>query len=68
MPAYADKDGKVVCFFQCAQKFNARYATLGFNDTADLDDGEMWPVAFAHKKLTAAEEAKISALVKKAVS
>src|SRR5918911_3276009 len=67
MPAYA-KDGKVVCFFQSAQKFNSRYATLGFNDTANLDDGAMWPVAFALKELTAAEEAKISELVKKAVS
>jgi uncharacterized protein YdhG (YjbR/CyaY superfamily) len=68
MPAYASKDGKVVCFFQTAQKFNTRYATLGFNDTANLDEGAMWPVAFALKKLTAAEEAKISDLVKKAVS
>jgi uncharacterized protein YdhG (YjbR/CyaY superfamily) len=68
MPAYADKDGKVVCFFQSAQKFNARYATLGFNDTANLDEGAMWPTSFALKKLTAAEEARISALVKKAVS
>ena len=67
MPAYA-RDGKVVCFFQSAQKFNARYATFGFNDTANLDDGVMWPVAFALTKLTAAEEAKIRALVKKAVS
>jgi len=67
MPAYA-KDGKVVCFFQSAQKFNARYATLGFNDTANLDEGVLWPVAFALKELTAAEEAKIGALVKKAVS
>ena len=67
MPAYA-KDGKVVCFFQSAQKFNARYATFGFNDTANLDEGAMWPVAFALKELTAAEEARISALVKKAVS
>jgi uncharacterized protein YdhG (YjbR/CyaY superfamily) len=67
MPAYA-KDGKVVCFFQSAQKFNTRYATLGFNDIANLDEGALWPVAFALKKLTAAEEAKISALVKKAVS
>ena len=67
MPAYA-KDGKVVCFFQSAQKFNSRYATFGFNDTANLDDGAMWPVAFALKELTAAEEAKIAALVKKAVS
>jgi uncharacterized protein YdhG (YjbR/CyaY superfamily) len=66
MPAYA-KDGKVVCFFQSAQKFNSRYATLGFNDTANLDEGAMWPTAFALKELTAAEEAKISALVKKAV-
>ena len=68
MPAYANKDGKVVCFFQSAQKFNARYATFGFNDVANLDEGVMWPTAFALKELTAAEEAKISALVKKAVS
>jgi uncharacterized protein YdhG (YjbR/CyaY superfamily) len=68
MPAYANKDGKVVCFFQTAQKFNTRYSTFGFNDSANLDDGDMWPVAFALKKLTAAEEAKISALVKKAAS
>jgi uncharacterized protein YdhG (YjbR/CyaY superfamily) len=68
MPAYANKDGKVVCFFQSAQKFNTRYATLGFNDTANLDEGAMWPVAFALKELTAAEEAKITALVKKALS
>jgi uncharacterized protein YdhG (YjbR/CyaY superfamily) len=67
MPAYA-KDGKVVCFFQPAQKFKTRYATFGFNDDANLDDGAMWPVAFALTKLTAAEEARISALVKKAVS
>jgi len=67
MPAYA-KDGNVVCFFQSAQKFKARYATLGFNDRAKLDDGLMWPTAYALKKLTAAEEAKITALVKKAVS
>ena len=67
MPAYA-RDGKVVCFFQSAQKFNARYATLGFNDTANLDEGAMWPTAFALKELTATEEARISALVKKAVS
>ena len=67
MPAYA-RDGKVVCFFQSAQKFNTRYATLGFNDTANLDDGALWPVAFALKELTAAEEAKIGALVKKAAS
>ena len=68
MPAYANKDGKVVCFFQSAQKFNTRYATLGFNDTANLDEGALWPVAFALKKLTAAEEARIGALVKRAVS
>jgi hypothetical protein len=68
MPAYADKDGKVVCFFQTAQKFNTRYATLGFNDTANLDEGVMWPTAFALKELTAAEEERIGALVKKAVS
>ena len=67
MPAYA-RDGKVVCFFQSAQKFNTRYATLGFSDTANLDEGAMWPVTFALKKLTATEEAKIKALVKKAVS
>ena len=68
MPAYANKDGKVVCFFQSAQKFNSRYATLGFNDAANLDEGAMWPTSFALKELTAAEEARISALVKKAVS
>ena len=67
MPAYA-KDGKIVCFFQSAQKFNTRYATLGFNDTANIDEGAMWPTAFALKELTAAEEERISALVKKAVS
>jgi uncharacterized protein YdhG (YjbR/CyaY superfamily) len=67
MPAYA-RDGKVVCFFQSAEKFNTRYATLGFNDTANLDEGALWPVAFALKELTAAEEAKIGALVKKAAS
>ena len=66
MPAYA-RDGKVVCFFQPAQKFKTRYATFGFNDTAKLDEGGLWPVAFALKVLTAAEEAKIAALVKKAV-
>jgi uncharacterized protein YdhG (YjbR/CyaY superfamily) len=66
MPAYAI-DGKIVCFFQSAQKFNARYATLGFNDAANLDTGAMWPTAFALKELTAAEEAKVRALVKKAV-
>jgi uncharacterized protein YdhG (YjbR/CyaY superfamily) len=67
MPAYA-KDGKVVCFFQSAAKFKARYATLGFNDSAKLDSGAMWPVAFALKELTAKEEARIGALVKQAVS
>ncbi|MGH2654509.1 MAG: iron chaperone [Actinomycetota bacterium] len=67
MPAYA-KDGKVVCFFQSAHKFKSRYATFGFNDTANLDEGAMWPTSFALTKLTAAEEAKISALVKSAVS
>ncbi|MEZ4859796.1 MAG: DUF1801 domain-containing protein [Caldilineaceae bacterium] len=67
MPAYA-KDGKVVCFFQSAQKFNTRYATLGFSDTAQLDEGDLWPVAFALKELTATVEAKIIALVQKAVS
>ena len=67
MPAYA-KDGKVVCFFQSADKFKSRYATLGFSDEANLDDGAMWPTYFALKKLTAAEEAKIGALVKQAVS
>jgi hypothetical protein len=67
MPAYA-KDGKIVCHFQSAQKFKTRYATLGFSDKANLDDGGLWPVAFALKDLTAAEEAKIRALVKKAVS
>ena len=67
MPAYA-KDGKVVCFFQSAQKFKTRYATFGFSDSANLDEGSLWPVAFALKELTAAEEATILALVKKAVS
>jgi hypothetical protein len=67
MPAYA-KGGKVVCFFQPAQKFKTRYATLGFNDTASLDDGAMWPVAYALTELTAAEEERIAALVKKAAS
>jgi uncharacterized protein YdhG (YjbR/CyaY superfamily) len=66
MPAYA-KDGKVVCFFQSAQKFKTRYATFGFSDKASLDDGAMWPTSFALKELTAKEEAKIGALVKKAV-
>jgi hypothetical protein len=64
MPAYA-KDGKVVCFFQSAQKFKARYAAFGSSDEANLDEGAMWPVAFALKELTATEEAKISALVKR---
>jgi len=67
MPAYA-KEGKVVCFFQSAQKFKSRYATLGFSDKANLDDGAMWPTAFALTKLTDAEEAEIVALVKRAVS
>jgi uncharacterized protein YdhG (YjbR/CyaY superfamily) len=67
MPAYA-KDGKVVCFFQSAQKFSTRYASFGFSDEANLDEGAMWPVSFALKELTVAEEAKIGALVKKAVS
>ena len=68
MPAYANKDGKVVCFFTAASKFNSRYASFGFNDVANLDEGAMWPTSFALKELTAAEEARISALVKKAVS
>ncbi len=67
MPAYT-KDGKVICHFQSAQKFKTRYATVGFSDKANLDEGALWPVAFALKELNAAEEAKISALVKKAVS
>ena len=67
MPAYA-KDGKVVCFFQSAQKFKTRYATLGFSDDANLDEGAMWPTAFGLTELTAADEARIGALVKKAVS
>jgi uncharacterized protein YdhG (YjbR/CyaY superfamily) len=67
MPAYA-KDGKVVCFFQSAHKFKSRYATFGFSDTANLDEGAMWPTSFALRELTATEEARISALVKKAVS
>src|SRR4030095_1723794 len=67
MPAYA-KDGKVVCFFQSAQKFTSRYATFGFNDTANLDDGAMWPTAFALTAVTAADEARIAALVNKAAS
>jgi uncharacterized protein YdhG (YjbR/CyaY superfamily) len=68
MPAYANKDGKVVCFFQSAGKFDSRYATFGFSDEANLDKGAMWPTSFALKKLSAAEEKKIAALVKKAVS
>jgi uncharacterized protein YdhG (YjbR/CyaY superfamily) len=68
MPAYANGEGKVVCFFTPAEKFESRYATFGFNDTANLDDGAMWPTSFALKKLTAAEEKKIGALVKQAVS
>jgi hypothetical protein len=67
MPAYA-KDGKVVCFFRGGDKFKERYMTLGFNDMANLDEGHMWPIAFALKELTAAEEARIGALVKKAAS
>ena len=67
MPAYA-KDGKVVCFFRSAQKFNERYMTFGFNDEANLDEGHLWPIAFALKELTAADEARIGALAKKAVS
>jgi uncharacterized protein YdhG (YjbR/CyaY superfamily) len=66
MPAYATPEGKVVCFFQNAQKFKTRYATLGFSDKADLDEGSMWPVVYALKELTAAEEARIATLVKKA--
>jgi uncharacterized protein YdhG (YjbR/CyaY superfamily) len=68
MPAYANDDGKVVCFFQSAQKFKTRYATLGFSDKANLDEGHLWPTTFALQELTAAEEARIGALVKKAVS
>ncbi len=68
MPAYANKDGKVVCFFTPASKFKSRYATFGFNDDANLDEGAMWPTSFALKELTAAAEARIGALVKKAVS
>src|SRR5919107_3940925 len=66
MPAYANKDGKVVCFFQSAEKFNSRYATLGFNDAANLDEGVMWATSFALKELSAAEEARIGALVERA--
>jgi len=65
MPAYA-RDGKIVCFFQCADKFKARYATFGFNDSAHLDDGALWPVAFALTALSAADEARLAALIKKA--
>jgi uncharacterized protein YdhG (YjbR/CyaY superfamily) len=68
MPAYANRDGKVVVFFRNAEKFKERYAMLGFNDTASLDDGSMWPVAFALTKLTKSDEARIRALVKQAVS
>jgi len=67
MPAYANEEEKVVCFFQSAGKFNARYASLGFNDAAKLDEGAMWPTAFALKELTPADEARIAALVRKAV-
>jgi uncharacterized protein YdhG (YjbR/CyaY superfamily) len=68
MPAYANQDGKVVCFFQTGQKFGSRYATFGFQDSANLDEGVMWPTSFALKGLTATEEKRIEALVKKAVS
>jgi uncharacterized protein YdhG (YjbR/CyaY superfamily) len=68
MPAYANDDGKIVCFFQAADKFKARYATFGFNDSAKLDDGAMWPTAFALKKLTRADEKRLAALVKQAAS
>jgi uncharacterized protein YdhG (YjbR/CyaY superfamily) len=68
MPAYANQDGKIVCFFQSADKFKARYATFGFNDVANLDEGAMWPTSFALKELTAEGEARIAELVKKAVS
>jgi uncharacterized protein YdhG (YjbR/CyaY superfamily) len=67
MPAYADKDGKIVCFFQAASKFKYRYATLGFNEAAKLDEGHLWPIAYALTTLTPADETKIAALVKKAV-
>ena len=67
MPAYANKDGKVVCFFRNAGKFKERYSMFGFNDSAQLDDGSMWPIAYALKELTAADEKKLRALVKKAV-
>ena len=68
MPAYTNKDGKVVCFFQSAQKFNTRYATFSFSDAANLDEGAMWPTSFALKELTATEEARIGTLAKRAVS
>jgi uncharacterized protein YdhG (YjbR/CyaY superfamily) len=68
MPAYANKEGKVVCFFRNASKFKERYAMFGFNDSANLDDGSMWPIAFALRKLTKADEARIAKLVKQAVS
>jgi hypothetical protein len=68
MPAYANEEGKIICFFQAAEKFKARYATFGFTDSAHLDDGAMWPVAFALNELTAADEARIAALVQQAVS
>jgi uncharacterized protein YdhG (YjbR/CyaY superfamily) len=68
MPAYANKDGKVVCFFQSGQKYDSRYSTFGFQDAANLDEGAMWPTSFALTKLTAADEKKVAALVKKAVS
>ncbi len=68
MPAYANEEGKIICFFQTGQKFKTRYSTFGFQDAANLDEGSMWPVTFALKQLTAADEARISALVKKAVS
>jgi hypothetical protein len=68
MPAYANDDGKVVCFFQTGQKFKTRYSTIGFSDSAHLDEGGMWPVTFAQRELTAAEEARIAALIRKAVS
>lgn len=67
MPAYANAEGKVVCFFQSASKFETRYATLGFNDSANLDEGDMWPVSYALKQMTDAEETRIGALVKRAV-
>jgi uncharacterized protein YdhG (YjbR/CyaY superfamily) len=68
MPAYANQDGKIICFFQTGQKFGSRYATFGFQDAANLDEGAMWPTSFALTQLTAAAEAKITALVKKAIS